>query len=162
MSGSCTNKTQHAVGCEYIHTMVKGWQLTVYCTAGVRRELQYQFITARNRKPPGSTKAFVSTVRGIKHHYVASSGIFVDQFPELQPREWPKLAMITTEGATEAYMVEVIAASHSLKQHLISCRCSTCLLRWQGTGVVYSWNSPTCAWPWTWPKWPKNGFRTPQ
>jgi hypothetical protein len=28
-TGSSTNKKQHAVGCEYLHTMVNGHQLTV-------------------------------------------------------------------------------------------------------------------------------------
>jgi len=44
----------------------------------------------------------------------------------------------------------------------MSCRFSTCLQLWQGKEVGYSWNSPTCAWPWIWPKWPKKVFRAPQ
>jgi len=47
-------------------------------------------------------------------------------------------------------------------QQLVSCRYSTCLLLWQGKEVGYSWNSLTCAWPWIWPKWPKEGFWAPQ
>jgi len=38
----------------------------------------------------------------------------------------------------------------------------TCLLQWEEKVVGYSWNSPTCAWPWIWPKWPKEGFCAPQ
>jgi hypothetical protein len=34
-TGSSTNMMQQAVGCEYIHTMVNGHQLTVHHVAGV-------------------------------------------------------------------------------------------------------------------------------
>jgi hypothetical protein len=34
-TGSSTNNKQHAVGCEYLHTMVNSRQLTVQQTAGV-------------------------------------------------------------------------------------------------------------------------------
>jgi hypothetical protein len=146
-TGSSTNKKQHAVGCEYIHSGVNGRQLTIYHTAGVCRELRDQFIAARNGKPPWSTKAFVRTVHEIEQHDVVSSGIFADEFPDKHPREWTKQALITLEEGTEAYMVVVIAVSHCLKQQLISCRYSICLLQWQGKEVMYSWNSPTCAWP---------------
>jgi len=44
----------------------------------------------------------------------------------------------------------------------MSCTFSTCQQLWQGKEVGYSWNSPTCAWPWIWPKWPKKAFRVPQ
>jgi len=44
----------------------------------------------------------------------------------------------------------------------MSCRFSTCLQLWQDKEVRYSWNSPTCAWHWIWPKWPKKAFRVPQ
>jgi len=44
----------------------------------------------------------------------------------------------------------------------MSCRFSTCLQLSQGKEVRYSWNSPTCAWRWLWPKWPKKAFRAPQ
>jgi hypothetical protein len=54
-------------------------------------------------------------------------------------------------AAIDVYIVEVKAASHCLKQLLISCRYSIDLLRWRGKVVVYSWNSPTCTWPWIWP-----------
>ena len=43
---------------------------------------------------------------------MVSSGIFADEFPDKNPREWTKQGLITLEEATEAYMVEVIAASH--------------------------------------------------
>jgi len=48
----------------------------------------------------------------MEHHDVVSSGIFADVFPDKNPREWTKQALITLGEATEAYMVEVIAASH--------------------------------------------------
>jgi len=89
-----------------------GGQLTIKRTAGVRKELRNEFITARNEKPPWSTKAFVCTVREINHHDVVSSGIFADEFPAKHPGEWTKQALITLEEATEAYMVEVTAEFH--------------------------------------------------
>jgi hypothetical protein len=146
-TGSSTNMTQHAVECEYLHTVVNGCQLTVLQIAGVRRELRDQFIAAHNRKHPWSTKAFVHKLCETEYHDFVSSGIFAHEFPEKHPREWTKQALITLEEATEAYMVVVIAASQCLQQQLISCRYSTCLQLWQGKEVVYSWNSPTCAWP---------------
>jgi len=157
-TGSSTKKKQHAVGCDSIHTVVNGHQLTVCHTAGLWRELRDQFISAHNGKPPWSPKAFLHTIWEIQHHDVVSSGIYADEFPEKHPWEWTKHALITVEEAMEAYMVEVLAASHFLKQQLISCQYSTCLIWWQGREVMYSWNSPTCAWLWTLPKWPKDGF----
>jgi len=65
-------------------------------------------------------------------------------------------------GGYAIYMVEVVAVSHYLKQKLICCTFSTCLQLWQGKKIGYSWNSPTCAWPWEGPQWPKEGFRAPQ
>ena len=41
----------------------------------------------------------------------------------------------------------------------MSCRFSTYLQLWQGKEVGYGCNSPTCAWRWIWPKWPKTAFR---
>jgi len=108
-TGSSKNKKQHAVGCEYIHMEANGGQLTVSRTAGVRRELRNECITARNGKLPWSKKAFVRTVREIEHHDVVSSGIFADEFPDKHLREWTKQALITLEEAMEAYMVEVTA-----------------------------------------------------
>jgi len=145
-----------------MHTVVKGCQLTIYHAAGVCRELCDQFIASPIGKCPWSTKSFVLTVGGIERNDVARSGIFADGFCDKHPREWTKHALITLDEATEVYMVEVIAQSHCLKQQLISSRYSTCLLRWQGKEVVYSWKSLTCAWLSSWPQWPKEGFRTPQ
>ena len=125
---------------------------------GVRRELHDQFIAVRNGKSPWSTKAFVCTVCEIERYDVGSSGICADKFCHMHPQEWNKPAWITSEKATKAYMVEVIAAFHCLKKHRISCRYSTCLLQWQGKEAMYSWNSPTCAWHWIWPKGPHGGF----
>jgi len=158
-TGSITNRKQHAGACEHIHTVVNGCQFTIYHTADVRQELCDQFMAARNGNPSWLKQAFVCTVCENEHHEVVSCGIFADEYPDKQPPDCMKQAWITSHEATEGYMVEVIAASHRLKQQLTSCRYSTCLLQWQGNEVVYSWNSPTCAWPWTWPKCPKNGFR---
>jgi len=111
-AASGKNKKQHAVGCEYILVVANSTELTEWCTADVRRELRNEFIAALNGKPPWSTKAFVCTVCEIEHHDVVSSGIFADEFPDKSPREWTKLALITLEEATEAYMVEVTAKFH--------------------------------------------------
>jgi hypothetical protein len=108
-TGSRRNKKQHAVGCEYINLDAIDGQLTVYRTAGARKELRNELIAAGNGKPPRSTKAFVHTVRKIEHHDVVSSGIFADEFPDMRPCEWTKQALITLEEATEMYMVEVTA-----------------------------------------------------
>ena len=128
-TGSSTDKKQHAVGCEYIHTVVNGRQLTVYHTAGVWQELRDQSIAAHNGKPRWLTEAFVHTVHEIEHHDAARSGNLADKSPDKHPREGTKQVLITLEEATAAYMVEVIVASQCLKQQLMSCRCSTCLLR---------------------------------
>jgi len=106
------NKKQHAVGCEYIHIQVNSNLLTEQCTAGVRRELHNQFITARNRNHPRLTMAFVRTVSEIKCCDVVSSGIVADEFRDNHPCEWTKQALISLEEATEVYMVEVFAESH--------------------------------------------------
>jgi hypothetical protein len=79
---------------------------------GVRRELRNEFIAARNGKPPRSTKAFVHTVDEIEHHDFLSSGSFADEFSDQRPHEWTKQAVITSEEAAEAYMVEVTAEFH--------------------------------------------------
>jgi len=77
-TGSSMNEMQHAVGFEFIHTVVNRHQFTVYHTAGVRRELHDEFVTVCNGKSPWSTKAFIPTVREIKHHDGVSSGIFAN------------------------------------------------------------------------------------
>jgi len=144
-TGSSTNKKQHAVGCEYIHTVVNGRHLTVYHVACVRRELHDHSMAACNRKPPCSTKAFVCTFREIKHDAVISSGNFTNEFCDKGPRQLTKQTSITSQEATEVYMVEVIATSYCVKRQLMSFGYSTCLLRCEAKEVVYSWNSPTCA-----------------
>jgi len=88
----------------------------------VRRELCDQFLAAHNGKPPWSTKALFRPVREIEHHYVVSSGIFAEEFPDKNPHERSKQALIMVEEATEAYMVEIFAESHRYKQQLICCR----------------------------------------
>ena len=79
---------------------------------GVRRELYDHIIVAQNGKPPWKTKACPGKVPKIKYHDVVSGGIFADEIPDKHPSELTKQASITLEEATEAYMVEVIAASH--------------------------------------------------
>ena len=161
-TGSSKNKQTQTVGCNYIHIVVNSRQLIVWHTTGVCRQLRDQFLAACNGKPLWSTKAFVHAVREIEHHDVVSSGIFGDEFPDKNPRERTKQASITFGEATEAYMVDVIAKSHRYKQQLIFSWFSACLLLWQGKEVGYSWNSPTCAWPWMLQTWPKKAFRALQ
>jgi len=48
----------------------------------------------------------------IESHDDVSTGIFKNEFHDKHPHEWTKQAAITSEEATEAYMVEVIAESH--------------------------------------------------
>jgi len=104
-----------------MHTLVTYRQLTVYHTAGVHREVHNQFIAAHKRKPSWSTKAYVRTDCAIEHHGVVSSGIFGDEIPDKHPREWTKQDLINLQEPMKAYMIEVIATSHCLKQKLISC-----------------------------------------
>jgi len=84
-TGSCQNTKQHAVECEFIHTVVNGRQLTVYHAAGIRRVLSDQFFTACNRNPPWLTNAYVRTVHDIEPQNVVSSGIFVYPFRDYIP-----------------------------------------------------------------------------
>ena len=79
---------------------------------GILREIRNEFIAAGNGKSPWSTNAFVRIAYKIEHHDIVSSGIFADEFPDKRPHEWTKQALITLEGATEAYMVEVTAEFH--------------------------------------------------
>jgi len=74
-------------------------------------ELRDHFIAAHNEKPSCSTKSFVSTVRKIQHHDDVSAGKFVDVLIDKDPREWTKQASSTSEDATAACMVVVIAKS---------------------------------------------------
>jgi len=154
-TGSSKNKKQHAVRCEYILIMGNGSQLAVSRTTGLRRELRTELIASHNRKLSRSTKAVFCPVRQIEHCDVVSSWIFSHEFPDKCPRDWTKQASITLGEATEVYMVEVTAGFHFLNHRVMSCRFRTCLQLWQGKEVGYSWNSPTWAWCWTWPKWPK-------
>jgi len=111
-STSSENQKQHEIGCECIHIVLGGCELTVQYKSGVRREEHDQFITARNGKPPMSTKAFVRADGDIKHHVVVSSGIFGDEFQETHPGEWTEQAWRILEDATVSYLVEAIAESH--------------------------------------------------
>jgi len=74
------------------------------------------------------TKAFVRTFREINQSDVVSSGMFGDESSDQHPREWMKLVSICLEQVTAASMVAVLAQFYFLKQQLISCRFSTCLL----------------------------------
>jgi hypothetical protein len=88
MTGSSTNKKQHEVGCECIHTAVNGSQITVYLSAGVRQEVCDQYIAAYNRKPLRETKTFVRIVRAIGHQDVKSLGSLVAEFCDKHPCEY--------------------------------------------------------------------------
>jgi len=111
-TGSSKNRKHHAIGCGYIHTVVNCRQLTVWRTAGVRRALCDQLITALNGKPPGCTKAIICTVLEIQQLHLVSSMMFMDELRDKHPREWTTQAIMTLEEATEGYMVNVIAESH--------------------------------------------------
>jgi len=108
-TGSRKNEKQHAGGCEYIDIEVNGRQLTAWHTVGERGGLRDRFVAAHNRQPPWSTKAYVRTVYAIEHHNDVSSGIFTNVLHDKHPCEWTKQAVITSEEALDAYMVEVIA-----------------------------------------------------
>jgi hypothetical protein len=115
-TGSSTNQKQYTDGCEYIHPVVNGYQLTIYHAVGASQKICDQFIIARIRKPPWSMKAFVRTVCKIEHHDVVCARIFKNDFRDQHPQEWTKQDLITLMEATEVYMVEVIAASHCVKR----------------------------------------------
>jgi len=83
---SSTYKKQHAVGCEYIDTVVNGRHFTVCHVAGVCRELDNQFIAVCNGKRQWSTKAFAHTVSKFEHHDVDCSVIFMDEFRDKGPQ----------------------------------------------------------------------------
>jgi len=115
-TGSSKNNQPHAVECRYIHIVVKDHQSTVYYTAGVGEELPDHVLAACNGKSPWSTKAFVQTVRELKHQDDIITRIFIVKFPNKNPAEWTTQAVITLEEAKDAYMVEVFAESHCYKQ----------------------------------------------
>jgi len=89
-TGSSNNRKQHAVGCGYIHVVVNGCQLTVWYTVCACRQLNNQFISAGNWKPPWLTKGFSCSFRELQHQDVVSTGSFADKFPDKYPREWTK------------------------------------------------------------------------
>lgn len=139
------NEEQYAVECKYVHNVVNSCQIIRQHQVGLCRELCDQYIFALNGKPPRSMKAFVYTVRQLEHHDVIHSGFLDNGFRYQHPQEWTRYTLITSEEATDAYMVEVVVDSPCNKQQLISCRLLKCLLRWQGNEVVYSRNCLTCA-----------------
>jgi hypothetical protein len=61
------------------------------------------------------------------HCGVGTSKILEYELHEKNPWEGMKSALITVYQAKEAYVDEVIAASHCVKQQLMFCRYSTCL-----------------------------------
>jgi len=106
------NTTQDAIGCEYIHSVVTGRQLTVERTACTGRDQPDQIIADRNGKHACSTNALVLTVWEIGHHHIVRSGIFADDFCYKLPCEWTKQCLITLEEAMDASMVELVAEWH--------------------------------------------------
>ena len=111
ITGRSNNRTQHAIGCEYLNIDLEAGQLKIQCTAGVRSELRDQFLATCNGKPPCSKNAFIHTVREITHRDAFSGGIFADEFRYRDPQEWTGESLKTIEDATESNMVEVIAES---------------------------------------------------
>jgi len=85
MTRSSKKRKQHAIGCNSCRIEVHRRQLMMSHVAGVRREVHDQFIAARNGKPPWSTNASVRTLCEIEHHDVVTSGIFPDQFSDIDP-----------------------------------------------------------------------------
>jgi hypothetical protein len=112
-TGSSKNKEQHTIGCEYIQIKVNDRQLIIYYTADLDKELRHHFSSARNRKPPWSTKESVRTVHEIEHHDVMSSAIYSDEFHGNCPQQWTKQASINIEKATENSLEKVIADAHN-------------------------------------------------
>jgi hypothetical protein len=94
-TGRSKNKTQHAVGCEYMHIFVNSHQLTEELTVGASTELCDQFVAAHHRKPPWSAQEILHTVCKIEHHDIVNSWIVEDMFPDMK-----------------VYMVQVLAESH--------------------------------------------------
>ena len=79
------NQKQHAVGREYIHSVVNGRQLIVKYSVGVRRNLHELFTATRNGNLPLSTMAFVCTFREIKHDAVICGEMIAADFPDKHP-----------------------------------------------------------------------------
>ena len=111
-TGCSNNMKQHPIRGKCSWNEVHGRQLMIWHTAGAPRELHDQVRAASDGKPPWPTKAFVRTVRTIKHHEVVSSAISADEFSDKNPGESTRQALTTSEDATEAYMVEVITESN--------------------------------------------------
>jgi len=80
-SGSSRNKKQHAIRWDYSRIEADWIYVRMWHSAGVRKVLPDQFISACNKNPPWSTRAFVCTVHHIHHHNVVSSGIVVIRCP---------------------------------------------------------------------------------
>jgi hypothetical protein len=85
----------------FFQTTVNGRKLTVQFTVGVGRKLCDQFIDARNEKPPWLTKPCVHKVHHIEHHDVVSSGIFLDEYCDINPHQGTKQPLINFVEAME-------------------------------------------------------------
>lgn len=87
-------------------------QQTIFCTAGVHRELHDEFIGTPNGKPPGSAKESFHTICEIEHQNVVSIGVFKDMVCDKHPSYWTRHYGNTFENVTEGYSVVVIAECH--------------------------------------------------
>jgi len=110
------DENQHTIRCDYIHIVGNSRQLTIYCMAGICRVLWDKLIAAHDGKPPLLTTGSVRTVCGIDHLDPVPFGIVGDKLCHDGSREWTNQALNSLEEASEAYMVEVIAKSHFVKQ----------------------------------------------
>jgi hypothetical protein len=87
---SSKNMELYYIGCEWMHFEVVSWQLTIWCTAGVCRELCDQLIAGSTVQPPWFKKACIHTVHKIEHHDVVSSGSVSNESSSKHFCEWTK------------------------------------------------------------------------
>jgi len=85
---SSTNKKQHGIGCEYIHSEVDGSQVTIKSPAAVCGALHDRFVAARNGKPPWSTKILIHSVNKLHVQDIVSCRIFEGELWNNYPQEW--------------------------------------------------------------------------
>jgi len=112
---SSNNRTQYAIGYQFIYVVVNGHHLSIHCASGICRELYNQFITAHNGKPSWFTKAFAHTVSTIAHYDTICSESFTNALHHKHPWRWVKRDLITCQKATKGYMVDIAAESQFLK-----------------------------------------------
>jgi len=84
-TGSSKNKTDHPVGCEYIHVEEYGCQLTIYGIVGDPTERHERVIAHHYGIPAFSTDAIVPTLCKMEHNDVLCPGIFADRFRDNHP-----------------------------------------------------------------------------